>query len=381
MVCYRESFISTLKRMPLTNSTQQGNFFLVFRILTVSLGDPTLLGATGRILAVIFEWLYMITLVSCFILALGNRPQGSRRFYFTMVCFWVVLMVYLTFAAVFVVVKSIQQTVDSAHGHFTAQVLFSNKEFNTLIVSLFSTYLLYFTMSFLFLDPWHMFTSFIQYMMLTPMYINILNVYAFCNIHDITWGTKGADTAPKLDNVSANANNAVNVNLPTDDADLNTQYEAELRTFATKFVAEKKKASKDESQEDYYKGFRSAVVLIWMFCNLGLAAAVLATGGFERLETSSPKATASAAPTSRLLTRQNGGSNSGSNSGSGSSGRSSSSSSGGDTLTGGSTGDSTLVDRNSLIYMQVVLYSVAVLSGIRWIGSLWFLILRLIRGV
>ncbi|KAL9086517.1 MAG: hypothetical protein Q9159_004106 [Coniocarpon cinnabarinum] len=61
-----------------------GNFFLVFRILTVSLGDANLLGNVGRVLAVVFEWLYLITLVSCFILALGNRPQGSRKFYFTM---------------------------------------------------------------------------------------------------------------------------------------------------------------------------------------------------------------------------------------------------------------------------------------------------------
>ena len=28
-------------------------------------------------------------------------------------------------------------------------------------------------------------------LLLTPTYINILNVYAFCNTHDITWGTKG----------------------------------------------------------------------------------------------------------------------------------------------------------------------------------------------
>ncbi|KAK1018249.1 hypothetical protein LTR33_019392, partial [Friedmanniomyces endolithicus] len=53
-----------------------GNFFLVFRILTVSLSDKDLLGTAGLILAVVFEWLYLATLVTCFVLALGNRPQG-----------------------------------------------------------------------------------------------------------------------------------------------------------------------------------------------------------------------------------------------------------------------------------------------------------------
>ena len=221
-----------------------------------------------------------------------------------------------------------------------------------------------------------MFTSFLQYMALTPMYINILNVYAFCNTHDITWGTKGADQAAKLDTVHVNANNVVNVQIPSDDTDLNSQYEAELRVFAGKYVVEKKKPNAEEKQEDYYKGFRSAVVLVWVFCNLGLAAAVLATGGFERLETApttSASASASAAPGKELLRR----------------GpepptatvplvprQSASSSSAPSALT-----NSNVVDRNSLIYMQVILYSVAVLSAIRWIGSLWFLFLRLVRGV
>lgn len=70
-----------------------GNFFLIFRILTTSLSDPELLGTAGLVLSVIFEWLYLGTLVTCFVLALGNRPQGSNKFYMTMVYFWAVLMV------------------------------------------------------------------------------------------------------------------------------------------------------------------------------------------------------------------------------------------------------------------------------------------------
>ena len=36
-----------------------------------------------------------------------------------------------------------------------------------------------------------MFTSFVQYLLLTPTYINILNVYAFCNTHDWNETRKG----------------------------------------------------------------------------------------------------------------------------------------------------------------------------------------------
>lgn len=35
-------------------------------------------------------------------------------------------------------------------------------------------------------DPWHMFSSFFQYLLLAPSFTNVLNVYAFCNLHDVS---------------------------------------------------------------------------------------------------------------------------------------------------------------------------------------------------
>lgn len=69
-----------------------GNFFLVFQILTTSLGDPNLLGRTGVILSVIVEWIYLGSLVACFVLSLGNTPDGSKRFYYSMVYSWGLIM-------------------------------------------------------------------------------------------------------------------------------------------------------------------------------------------------------------------------------------------------------------------------------------------------
>ncbi len=69
-----------------------GNFFLVFQILTTALGGPTLLGKTGEIVSVCIEWVYLGSLVTCFVLSLGNTPDGSRRFYMTMVYSWGFIM-------------------------------------------------------------------------------------------------------------------------------------------------------------------------------------------------------------------------------------------------------------------------------------------------
>lgn len=231
-------------------------------------------------------------------------------------------MLYLVFASVFITVKSIQ--IETRDKTFEVADLFKNQLFFTLIVSLASTYVLWFVISFLFFDPWHLFTSFIQYLLLTPTYINILNVYAFCNTHDITWGTKGDDKAPKLEVAHLKPGGKVDVNIPQDDGDLNAQYEAEMRKFAEKAPKEIKVVSEAEHQEDYYKGFRSAVVLVWMFCNFALGAVVLSTAGLERVAVKS---------------------------------------------------DAT---QRSTIYMAVVLWSVAGLSLFRFCGAVWFLIVRLV---
>lgn len=236
------------------------------------------------------------------------------------------------FATVFITVKSVQEEVKDSG--FTFSDLFTNSLFLTLIVSMASTYLLYFIVSFMFLDPWHMFTSFFQYLLLTPTYINILNVYAFCNTHDITWGTKGDDKPEKLPAAVTKPGGKVDVAIPADDHDLNSQYETELSAFATKYDPPKREMSQQERHEDYYKGFRSAVVLAWMFCNLALAAVVLNTGGLDRVEIGDSDETSTETETQR-----------------------------------------------STIYMAVVLWSVAALSAFRFIGACWFLVVRIFRGV
>lgn len=66
-------------------------------------------------------------------------------------------MIYLIFASIYITVISIQ--MELRQNAFSVGALFHNKAFATIIVSLMSTYVVWFLASFLFLDPWHMFTS------------------------------------------------------------------------------------------------------------------------------------------------------------------------------------------------------------------------------
>ncbi|KAK9472151.1 chitin synthase I [Dipodascopsis tothii] len=304
-----------------------GNFFLVFRLLTASLGDSSYNFGAGKYLSVVFEWMYMGSLVTCFVLSFGNRPKGTQAFYTIMVWFFAVLMVYLIFAIVFVSVHAVQSVISDNNG-FAFKLLFTNSVLRGIMVSLLSTYILYFLASFMFLEFGHMFTSFIQYILISPSYINVLNVYAFCNIHDISWGTKG-DVGQKLDLGVAKTDEKgkLTFTIPTKRDEIDQSYLDELRRLDEKPEEVDEKQSEQDQTADYYALIRSIVVLIWMLSNFTIVAVVLNTAGFERLSTS----------------------------------------------TDSTSTDETITNTRSSIYLEVILWAVAAMALIRFIGATFFL--------
>lgn len=99
------------------------------------------------------------------------------------------IMGYMLFAATLITIKSLQaafSVIDTSQDALeVARTIVRNAAFRNIILSLVSTYGLYIIMSLLYMDPWHMITSFVQYLFMMPSYVNILNVYAFCNTHDV----------------------------------------------------------------------------------------------------------------------------------------------------------------------------------------------------
>lgn len=113
------------------------------------------------------------------------------------------IMIYTSFAGAWLAYKSFEKGMsapgwsqDDAIGNLS--LLFGQSEFRSVIISLLATYGLYIIASILYMDPWHMITSFSQYLFMLPTYVNILNVYAFCNIHDVRY--KGYTKYSKTEN-------------------------------------------------------------------------------------------------------------------------------------------------------------------------------------
>ena len=178
-----------------------------------------------------------------------------------------IIMGYTTVCALYIVIIQVKDPLTS--------IQLGNNIFTNLIVSTASTVGLYFLMSFLYLDPWHMFTSSLQYFALLPSYICTLQVYAFCNTHDITWGTKG-DNIIHTDLCAAvgHKGNTVELEMPSEQLDIDSGYELALSNLRDRIEVPPEAVPEAQRQEDYYRAVRTYMVVSWMVTNAIVAMAV-----------------------------------------------------------------------------------------------------------
>ncbi|KAL8739540.1 MAG: hypothetical protein Q9190_007666 [Brigantiaea leucoxantha] len=234
------------------------------------------------IINTILKYLYLAFVLLQFILALGNRPKGSRGSYIVSFVVFGLIQLYLIVLSMYLVVRAFtgkakgSTEIDLDHGADKFfQSFFSSSSSGIILIALAATFGLYFVASFMYLDPWHMFTSFPQYLLTMSSYVNILNVYAFSNWHDVSWGTKGSDKAdalPSAETKKVDGKTTVIEEPDKPQADIDQQFEITVKKALAPYhepkVAEKK------SLEDSYKSFRTRLVTAWIFSNWLLAVAI-----------------------------------------------------------------------------------------------------------
>ncbi|KAH8916804.1 glycosyltransferase family 2 protein [Atractiella rhizophila] len=270
-----------------------GNFYIAFYILSNSLEDKTFgIGGWIKVFNDILNYIYIGILIGCFLLAMGNRPQGSKVSFTIAMVAYAFITIYITFAAFFITFKGIQNAKDAIeedNGSFSLSDVFSNTIFRNIVISLLATYGLYLIASLIFFEPWHMFTSFIQYILLAPSWINVINTYAFCNVHDVSWGTKG-DNKVETDlgvvkTTGEGKGNTVDVAVPTEKEDIDAAYEDAVHVLASKPPPPVTKIDEATRIEDAYRNIRTNVVLAWALTNGALVAAILSTDANQSIST------------------------------------------------------------------------------------------------
>lgn len=215
----------------------------------------------------------------CLFICLAPANSGSaKKLYLSGIIVYSIIMTYTAFCAIYLVVLELM----SKAGMDVGDVAVSDGLFVNIVVSLLSTVGLYFFVSFLYLDPWHMFTSSAQYFALMPSYICTLQIYAFCNTHDVTWGTKG-DNVINTDLGAARIINGsiVEVEMPSEQLDIDSGYDAALRNLRDRLEVPEPPVPESQLQEDYYRAVRTYMVSIWMVANVVLAMAVSEVYGVD----------------------------------------------------------------------------------------------------
>ncbi|KAF9287258.1 Chitin synthase, class 1 [Mortierella alpina] len=266
-----------------------GNMYLTFFFLTRSLSDPAMdpFGdGWGDKVYEVMRYLYIFLICTQFICAMGNRPQGSKATYTMSMIAFALIMGYMLFAATLITIRSLQaafNSIDHSQAAFQVfQTVIKNAAFRDIILSLLSTYGLYILMSVLYMDPWHMITSFVQYLFMMPSYVNILNVYAFCNTHDVSWGTKGDNsTHSDLGEAKKGDGQVVEVEVPITSADINEAYDEAIAELSHKVQEVHQPRSAATKQDDYYRGFRTRLVMAWIGSN-GLLVAIICSTAMEK---------------------------------------------------------------------------------------------------
>ncbi|KAG8939573.1 Chitin synthase, class 2, partial [Tulasnella sp. 419] len=257
--------------------TSLANFYLAFfflvRSATSSDNDAFnfLAQGAGAIVFEIILKLYIALLFVVLICSLGNRPQGSKFTYTLAIILFGICNVITLWCAGWTVYLAVPHTTEGWSN--IGELLVENAVFREIVISLLATYGLYFVASFMHFEPWHMFTSFIQYMFLLPSYVNILMLYAMCNLHDIAWGTKGDNGASKDLGVAKKVKDdsgkeMMEVDLPNSKEDVDALWTAARNALRQK--PEEVKQSRDAAtkQQDHDRNTRTNVVLVWVGTNM-----------------------------------------------------------------------------------------------------------------
>lgn len=160
------------------------------------------------------------------------------------------------------------------------QSFFSSSGGGIVLIALVSTYGIYVLASVLYADPWHIITSAWAYFLGMTTSINILMVYAFCNWHDVSWGTKGSDKAEALPSAQTKKDDDSKHNFIEEvdkpQADIDSQFESTVKRALAPFSEPEEEGG--TSLDDSYRNFRTVLVLLWVFSNLILSLLITATG-------------------------------------------------------------------------------------------------------
>ncbi|ETS87290.1 Chitin synthase 1 [Pestalotiopsis fici W106-1] len=223
----------------------------------------------------VIQYIYFSFILIQFVVALGNRPKGSQMTYLVSFVVFGFIQLYIIILSFYLVARALStplgDQIDVSSGAAFFQSMFGGTGVaGVILLALLTIYGLNYVASFLYLDPWHMFHSFPQYIILASTYINILMVYAFNNWHDVSWGTKGSNDTDKMPSAHGIKDTESGAEVVEEDelqqVDIDEKFQDTVLRALAPVVTEEKREEKEV--DDTYKAFRTRLVVSWMLSNM-----------------------------------------------------------------------------------------------------------------
>ncbi|EFP76086.2 uncharacterized protein PGTG_02527 [Puccinia graminis f. sp. tritici CRL 75-36-700-3] len=230
------------------------------------------------------NWILKIIYV---ILALGNRPKGEKAAYLVSFIIFGIFAAYLLSMTLILTIKAfcpLTAQIEAASGG-DVLLVFMGSTYGPIFAGIAGTFGIYIISSFLYMDPWHILHSMIPFLLVAVSFTNILNVYAFCNLHDVSWGTKGSDKAEALPSISSKkvskeSGEQIVEDIHRNQHDLDAQFQQTVIRAVQPFkVSEEPEVP---TEDDQNKTFRTRFISVWLIMNFILAIAMLRLSSTNR---------------------------------------------------------------------------------------------------
>ncbi|KAL4114821.1 hypothetical protein PRIC2_014274 [Phytophthora ramorum] len=217
------------------------NLFLTFYyVLTLTLYSDY------PVLLAIVLGIYLVIVGGIVVFALGNRPEKrTAAFYSFSYVFMGLVMLVVSVISIYGLVADVSVT-DPRDDLASCSV--SNFE---LVGGVATAIGLVFASAFIH-GEFSVLLSTLQYYFMLPTFVNILGIYAYSNLHDLSWGTKGLETAGHAAAKVTQGN-----------GNLKEIVAQQKRLEALKQQAAEEKEDVDNS----FRAFRSSLLIFWLVTN------------------------------------------------------------------------------------------------------------------
>ncbi|BGP48579.1 hypothetical protein JCM10450v2_004455 [Rhodotorula kratochvilovae] len=223
----------------------------------------------------LFKVIYLVFLALQVILALGNRPKAEKLTYTVSIAVFAFFSLYLIVCTVVLTIKAFCPIGSLlAASDASAVSVFLGSTYGPIFAGIAGTFGVYILSSLLYLEPWHLLHSMPQFLLIAPSFTNILNVYAFCNLHDVSWGTKGSDKVEALPEAKSKADGEEKVVETHERVQEDIDYSFKATVLRAVEAFEEEEEVVTPTGDDRNKTFRTRFICVWLLMNAVLALAI-----------------------------------------------------------------------------------------------------------